>query len=316
MECDIDSGVQLGREAMIGPFRAHYTPTEAKRGDLAQAIGQMSYRDTAFPKAGICYCAILGFDGPAMHDDATMKNGDSASGGRPKPQGKRRPAARGYAPITDGEEANHAFQQLVAGFRQGAESFPNCRLGFWGAGRRIEAHWHGQLRFWGAFERNADARRFRNAFGQDGPGINSQLEATVEINAPLSGVNRRLGGLFVTDGVQRFFAHSGRVGGGRQGIGQYAFKAFTGPEPWRPVAWPSGAYTEVMLVTAVDAPDLVKRIHRHLRRVQQFKAQAQPPPYFPEVRENPRRYALRPFYVSLPASPAAPWAQCAARWRR
>ena len=246
----------------------------------------------------------------------SMTNVARGANGPTLPHRKRPRSGRGYVPIVDGDEVDRAFQQLIAGFRQGAESFPNCRLGFWTADHRIEAHWHGQLRFWGAFERNAGAQRFRNAFGQDGPGENSHLQATVEINAPTSGVNRRLGGLFVTDGVRRFFAHTGRVGGGRQGIGQYAFKAFTGPEPWRPVAWPAGDYTEVMLVTPVDAPDLVKRIHRHLRRVQQFKAQAQPPLHFPEVQENPRRYAVRPYSISLPDSQAAPWAQSPARWRR
>ena len=238
-----------------------------------------------------------------------------SGGGQDRGGAEQAWARDGYAPIKDADEANQAFQRLVAGFRQGAQSFPDCRLGFWGPDHRVEAHWHEHLRFWGTFERDATSRRFRNAFGRSGLANSSYLEAGVEINAPLSGINRRLGGLFVTDGRRHFFAHSGRVGGGRQGIGQYAFRAFTGAKPWRRVAWPGGDYTEVMLVTPLDAPDLVERIHKHLQRVEHFKAQAQPPMHFPEVRERPQRYAGRPFYVSLPPSSTIPWLLPAARRR-
>jgi hypothetical protein len=67
------------------------------------------------------------------------------------------------------------------------------------------------------------------------------LTITVEINPPHEGEDRRLAGLFARDDKRELYiAHTGRVGGGRAGIGQKAFRNFIAGEQWQEIATPGG----------------------------------------------------------------------------
>ena len=97
---------------------------------------------------------------------------------------------------------------------------------------------------------------------------------TVEINPPHEGENRRVAGLFARDEENRIYiAHTGRVGGGRTGIGQNAFREFLGPHRWHEIETPSGLRTAVLL-GPIDSRDFTNQLADFVHNVADFKAQA------------------------------------------
>ena len=82
------------------------------------------------------------------------------------------------------------------------------------------------------------------------------LHISVEINTPYSGRNDRIAGFFAknveTGNVYLF--HSGRIGGGKKGIGKFEFLAETNL-PLEPVADSNGDIREGILVMPVSGPD-------------------------------------------------------------
>ena len=71
--------------------------------------------------------------------------------------------------------------------------------------------------------------RYWNVFGLSQPKPNSNVSITVEINIPVEGVYRRLGGAFLKDEKRNMFlGHRGRIGGGKKGIGLTKFRQHFG----------------------------------------------------------------------------------------
>jgi hypothetical protein len=93
-----------------------------------------------------------------------------------------------------------------------------------------------------------------------------------EVNSPFEGANRRVAGVFVRDSSGTLYlAHSGRVGGGRRGIGKEAFRAFFTDGDVREVQWPSGTVTETLVVGRLDDDRLPASVARFVRTVERFK---------------------------------------------
>jgi hypothetical protein len=69
-------------------------------------------------------------------------------------------------------------------------------------------------------------------------------------------------------------AHSGKVGGGRKGIGKKAFEAFTHFATWTDVVWPDGERTEYRIISRLNSLDLQERTAEFVHEVAQFKATA------------------------------------------
>jgi hypothetical protein len=100
------------------------------------------------------------------------------------------------------------------------------------------------------------------------------VSITCEINPPLEGVDRRVGGIFLKDAVSNYYlAHSRKVGGGRPGISKSRFLEFY-TEPLTTVTWPDGELSEVILLGRIGARNLGAKLARYLRAVDEFKAGA------------------------------------------
>ena len=156
------------------------------------------------------------------------------------------------SPITSRHDGSNAFEALSSAFKADAETFQN-RVGWQGGRAMVDVYWHASAGIWGAFsERPAGeertARRFWNLFGVDHPIAKSMLNITVEMNPPHQGLNSRTAAVFLHDDQGRcYIGHSGRVGGGRPGIGLSAFKEFASHLDWQEIETPTGTRNMVVI---------------------------------------------------------------------
>jgi hypothetical protein len=131
----------------------------------------------------------------------------------------------------------------------------SCRLGIWiYAGKTPEGrHWH--------------------AFGIGKPKINTHIPITCEINFPLSGIDRRIGGALARDYRGRVFVvHRGRIGGGKKGIGKSLFA-----DHYRGV-WDimedGDEETTVALIGSLNSPRLARQVAQYIHKIDQIKETA------------------------------------------
>jgi hypothetical protein len=174
-------------------------------------------------------------------------------------------------------ESLAAFHLLKECLQTDSQVFPDHLIGWQGGGSRCATHWFSKLGFWAVLEEsppNANKRRFWNCFGINDPAQQHMLTITVEINPPHEGENRRVGGLFVRDeDGSIYIAHTGRVGGGRIGIGQNAFREFAPGHWWREIDTQSGTRIAALL-GPIDSRDFANQVADFVHKVADFKERA------------------------------------------
>jgi hypothetical protein len=140
-----------------------------------------------------------------------------------------------------------------------------------------EVYSNGAGTLWAAlgktFEENA-ITRYWNGFGVFDPDRRRQ-EIAVEINIPAESNTAQIAGFFARDtGTgDTFLLHSGKVGGGRPGIGKSAFLVHS-KATLVDIDPGSKRHRLGVLIGKVNAPDLSSRIWRYVKQVQRFKDQA------------------------------------------
>lgn len=186
-------------------------------------------------------------------------------------------------PLTGTSEIAGAVESL--GKRLSRDAHPFVRSVGWRGGRGdFTVHWRAYERFWWFVEPRRALKRYWFCFGTEDPTEAQRLSITCEINPPLAGATRRVAGIIArAEDGGICLAHTGKIGGGRKGIGRDAFLDYCHLEA-EPVRWPDGQETEALLIGALDSPRLPAQIAHFVREVQQFKSQiGTPRPY----REGP-----------------------------
>lgn len=98
------------------------------------------------------------------------------------------------------------------------------------------------------------------------------LSITVEVNPPHEGENHRTAGVFLRDGAGRVHvAHSGKIGGGRPGVGKRAFRDFSSHLAWQDIETPRGIREVLVVGPLHDKAELPERIASFVRTVATFK---------------------------------------------
>ena len=173
-------------------------------------------------------------------------------------------------PVTDGNESMALFEALRAQASAGAAAFPNRHVGYRGGGHDCVVYWRSHERIWGDFENFPYYKRFWICWGVQHPSVSCVI--TVETNPPVEGFDRRCSGAFLKDDKgEIYLGHSGRVGGGRKGIGKKAFRAYTQHRDWAAVQWPDGKLSDYLLLSRIGAEDLTPRIASFVHEVARFK---------------------------------------------
>lgn len=174
--------------------------------------------------------------------------------------------------LTGQQESFRAFETFRATFSEGAHFFPKHMLGWQSNSGKFDLFWHPNLKVWGVLEPHppkSTGSRFWLCFGNDHPDQHRMLSITVEINPPHEGLNFRLGGAFVQDhnGVIHL-AHSGRVGGGRKGIGK---KNFLASYPRQHMIFVRERGTDMIDLGNISNSDVKKNIAMFVSHVRDFK---------------------------------------------
>lgn len=137
----------------------------------------------------------------------------------------------------------------------------------------MSVYWNAAESLWALFEPEMASNRYWCGFGVQDPLTDSMLSITCEINFPYEGINRRVAGRFVRrSNNQTYVTHTGKVGGGRPGIGQAAFLEFNSEWPRDTILWPDGQNTLAYVIAQLDSPQLAHEIGRFVRKVADFKA--------------------------------------------
>jgi hypothetical protein len=135
----------------------------------------------------------------------------------------------------------------------------------------------GRERLWVAFagpSKDAPIPRYWNGFGIYQPDKPAQ-SITVEINISTESVGAQVSGFFAQDNETGdiFLMHSGKIGGGRPGIGKTAFLAWSKAKLVQ-VPDPRGGSRSGIAVGKINSPDLADRIEAFVRNIYNFKDQA------------------------------------------
>jgi hypothetical protein len=210
------------------------------------------------------------------------KNNHDRNRGRPRPQEVRngRPRCPGgdREPMLRVIEDETAIKRCHALFVRSFKSFKDedilANIGHQGASSRMKVSWSGRLGLWSVSRRVAGNPHW-NAFGLEKPERASHIPIVCEINFPLRGIDRRLGGAMAKDRSGRLFAvHRGKIGGGKKGIGKTLFEdLYRGA--WA-VMEDGDMDTAVALIGELQSPRFARQAAQFVRKVDAIKNHISP----------------------------------------
>ncbi len=174
--------------------------------------------------------------------------------------------------VTDRQVIGQAYQRFAELISEGGGPVRRM-VGYKGASEPADLLWHADLGIWDLLQPERLDNRYWCAFGVDDPYPASLLSITCEINPPKEGINRRCAGLFVRDESGEFFlAHSGKVGGGRVGIGKSAFLEYWGNDNVVSVFFPDSEEHDYIILGRIADPNLRHTLADFVHLVAEFKA--------------------------------------------
>lgn len=172
--------------------------------------------------------------------------------------------------ITDPNEISACYARLSEAVTKGGEPLPR-HVGWQGGGGDYIVYWHPKEGIWSL--REALENNFWFGFGTNDPTVVTGLAPVFQIGLPRRGVNRRYAGVFVreTDSDAISVAHSGKIGGGKPGVGKAAFLDFSGVQAQATVTWPDRQKSSYLILAALEDRDLLTRLATFAHRVEKFR---------------------------------------------
>jgi hypothetical protein len=179
--------------------------------------------------------------------------------------------------VQDRRDKEAAQATLARNLKAALELQGTRNIGFPGGNFDQTLYSAGEGQLWASFSgpsAESAVPRYWNAFGIYQPDRPAQT-ITVEINIPTDSNTAQVAGFFAKDGntSDTFLMHSGRVGGGRPGIGKSAFLVWSKAKLVE-VAGNDGGIRSGIAVGKLDDPDIANRIWKFVKDVQNFKGQA------------------------------------------
>ncbi len=160
-------------------------------------------------------------------------------------------------------------RQFIRSFKPFVDEKIQVHLGHPGGAFRAKVLWSDRLGIW-MFHEKISGNRCGHAFGFGKPSGTSSISITCEINFPLHGIDRRMGGALAEDRRGRVFVvHRGKIGGGKKGVGKTLFeKHYRG-------AWAfmedGDIVSTVALVGELISPRFVRQVTQFIRKVDTVK---------------------------------------------
>jgi hypothetical protein len=177
-------------------------------------------------------------------------------------------------PLTEKKETTEAFKLLFQNLTRECEKLTRT-VGWQGGRATYPAYWNPRLRFWTLLRVLWKKERYWCCFGLKDATKHRGFSITGQLNPTIKGYNRRAAGAFVRDSQGRVYvAHSGKIGGGRSGIGKSAFVAAYRGKNWQTVTWPDNKQTEMIVIGRIDGAHLQSHIANFIREIDRFKKSA------------------------------------------
>jgi len=174
-----------------------------------------------------------------------------------------------YRVLERASEIRRVRKDILAAFRNHGAKSVRANLGFQGENVDVQVLWAEDLGIWLA-PSVISGSRYWNAFGTMDPHGGS-VPITCEVNLPLHGIDRRVGGIAVADEQGRtILVHRGRIGGGREGIGSELF--WSHYEGKRLTVWDGDRETDVAAVAEIGSPRFVRQVQFFVQEVERIKA--------------------------------------------
>ena len=172
--------------------------------------------------------------------------------------------------VLDDESAIRRYRrQFLKSFKPFVDEKISVNLGHPGATVKAKVLWSDRLGIWMVNE-GTSGNRYGHAFGAEKPAGASHIPITCEINFPVKGIDRRVGGALAEDRNGRVaVVHRGRIGGGKKGVGKALFD-----DHYRGV-WTNmkdgPVETMVALIGVLDSPRFVRQVSQFVRKVDRMK---------------------------------------------
>jgi hypothetical protein len=176
--------------------------------------------------------------------------------------------------LTDEAAIGGSYRRFLRSLKPSLDERIAVELSHPGASFRARIAWSNRLGIW-IYTKKTDGK-YWNAFGVGRPRAKTNVPMTCEVNFPLRGIDRRIGGAFAKDGSGRVFVlHRGKLGGGRRGVGKSLFEErFRGT--WA-FADDGGVETAAAVIGCLSSPSFARQMAQFVRKVVRLKESAAPP---------------------------------------
>jgi len=176
-----------------------------------------------------------------------------------------------YDFVTERRQICLLQERFEEALKQIAEGPYHVRVGHKGGSWFDNPFYSSKLDIWFIFKE--ESNRYWNAFGLGDPNetTDKNIVIVVEINFPFSGRDRRIAGVFAKDedSGKILVCHSGKIGGGRVGIGRGAFlRKYSGEKI--PIG---GEKEEFALIGELFSENFPERVKDFVIKVDRIKGQ-------------------------------------------
>jgi hypothetical protein len=180
-------------------------------------------------------------------------------------------------------------QQFVRRLKAFADDRIRVRIGHMGESFEGKVFCATNLGIW-FIPRKQNGNRYWNAFGVGRPSRDAHVFSTCEINFPLQGLDRRIGGAFARDEAGKIFVvHRGKIGGGKKGIGKALFE-----DQYRGV-WAlvqdGSVETNVVLIGHLGSSRFARQVSQFVRKVDRIKDAGSPQRVQTEMEFDDHRFS-------------------------
>ncbi|MBN1663722.1 MAG: hypothetical protein JW943_08980 [Deltaproteobacteria bacterium] len=174
--------------------------------------------------------------------------------------------------IEDEKQIKKLQSRFLKSFKPFTDEKIAVRIGHMGASFDAKVLWSSRLGIW-IYSTKIVGSRYWNAFGLDKPKAQSALPITCEINLPLSGIDRRIGGALAADKKGNIYlVHRGIIGGGKKGVGKSLFETrFRGV--WAPVE-DGDQETPAAVIGMLNSPRFIRQVLHFIHKIDRIKNQA------------------------------------------
>jgi len=172
--------------------------------------------------------------------------------------------------VLDDESAIRKYRrQFIKSFKPFIDEKIPVTLGHPGGTVKAKVSWSDSLGIWMFHEKISDSR-YWHAFGTGKPSESSHIPITCEINFPIRGIDRRIGGALAVDRDGLIYVvHRGKIGGGKKGVGKSLFE-----DHYRGV-WAimedGPVETTVALIGVLNSPRLVRQVTQFVGKIDRMK---------------------------------------------